>query len=69
MSFMFYVQLLYGETPCNPLVQVQDLEAFGKLGKKHDVITVVDSTLASPYLQKPLQYGIDIVIHSGYQTV
>lgn len=58
-------KVLYGETPCNPLVQVQDLEAFGKLGKKHDVITIVDSTLASPYLQKPLQYGIDVVVHSG----
>jgi cystathionine beta-lyase len=44
---------------------LMDLEALGKLGKERNVMTAVDSTFGSPYNQNPLQYGIDIVIHSG----
>jgi len=60
--------VLYGETPSNPVLSITDLEKFGKLGeslRSKGVITMIDSTFASPYLQKPLQYGIDMVIHSA----
>lgn len=58
------IQLLYGETPCNPSMAILDLEQFGKLGKAHKILTMVDSTFASPYLQPAIQYGIDISMHS-----
>jgi len=57
-------KMLYGETPANPNMSLLDLEEFGKLGKEKNILTVVDSTFASPYNQTPLTYGIDIVIHS-----
>ena len=58
-------QVLFGETPCNPLVSILDLEGFAKLGQSLEgVVTMVDSTFATPYLQKPLSYGVDIVIHN-----
>ena len=56
--------MLYGETPANPVMGMLDLEAFGQLGASvPGVMTVVDSTFASPYLQKPIKHGIDIVVH------
>jgi len=58
-------KLLYGETPANPTMSLLDLEALGNIGKKHSIVTAVDSTFASPYNQKPLSLGIDIVIHSA----
>jgi cystathionine beta-lyase/cystathionine gamma-synthase len=58
-------KVLYGETPANPTMSIVDLEALANLGKKHNIITMVDSTFASPYNQNPLKHGIDIVIHSG----
>lgn len=57
-------KLLYGETPCNPSMAILDLEEFGKLGKAHKILTMVDSTFASPYLQPAIKYGIDISMHS-----
>lgn len=62
--------MLYGETPCNPDMAILDLEEFGKLGKSlPNVLTVVDGTFGSPYLQKPLKYGINISIHSWYEII
>jgi len=58
-------KLLYGESPANPAMTLLDLETFGAIGKKHNVLTVVDSTFASPYNQNPLKYGLSIVIHSA----
>ncbi|CAD5123162.1 DgyrCDS11532 [Dimorphilus gyrociliatus] len=58
-------KVLYGETPCNPDMAVLDLKRFGELGKKHQIITIIDSTFASPTITKPLNYGIDIVVHSA----
>jgi cystathionine beta-lyase/cystathionine gamma-synthase len=46
-------------------VSLLDLEEFGKLGKKYKILTAVDSTFASPYNQKPINYGIDLVLHSA----
>eukprot|EP01112_Ceratiomyxa_fruticulosa_P019618 TRINITY_DN6463_c0_g1_i3.p1 TRINITY_DN6463_c0_g1~~TRINITY_DN6463_c0_g1_i3.p1 ORF type:complete len:408 (-),score=68.77 TRINITY_DN6463_c0_g1_i3:40-1263(-) len=58
-------KILYGETPSNPLLRLLDLPNFGQLGKEKKVITVVDSTMAGPYLSTPILHGIDIVIHSA----
>ena len=59
-------QVLYGETPGNPLLSILDLEEFGCLGQKMGIMTIVDSTLASPYCQKPVKLGVDVNIHSAY---
>lgn len=53
------------ETPANPLLTVTDLAAVAKLAKKHGILSVADNTFMTPYLQRPLEYGIDIVVHSA----
>ena len=58
-------KLIYAETPTNPGVDVLDLEALGKIAKKHKLILVIDNCFASPYLQQPIKFGTDLVIHSG----
>ena len=57
-------KVLYIETPSNPTMQLTDLKAAVKLAKEHGIIVVVDNTFSSPYLQKPLDLGADIVFHS-----
>ena len=57
-------KLIYVETPSNPTIKLTDLEACGKLAKKIAALYVVDNTFSSPLLQKPLQYGADVVVHS-----
>ncbi|WP_373518519.1 PLP-dependent aspartate aminotransferase family protein [Pricia sp.] len=58
-------KVLYAETPTNPGVDVLDMEVLADIAKKHGLIFIVDNCFASPYLQKPLQFGADLVIHSG----
>src|SRR5262245_766214 len=58
-------KLIYAETPANPLMGLTDLRAVAALGKTHGITTVVDNTFATPINQRPLQYGIDVVIHSA----
>lgn len=58
-------KLIWTETPTNPLMTITDIKAVAALGKKHNLITVVDNTFASPYLQNPLNFGADIVLHSA----
>ncbi|WP_371735186.1 trans-sulfuration enzyme family protein [Zobellia sp. B3R18] len=58
-------KIIYAETPTNPGVDVLDLEALGKIAKKHKLILVIDNCFASPYLQQPIKFGADLVIHSG----
>ena len=58
-------KLIYAETPTNPGVDVLDLEALGKIAKEHNLILVIDNCFASPYLQQPIKFGADLVIHSG----
>jgi len=58
-------KLIYAESPTNPGVDILDLEALGKIAKKHELILVIDNCFASPYLQQPIQFGADLVIHSG----
>lgn len=56
---------LFLETPSNPLLKITDLKGAIKIAKENNLITVVDNTFMSPYLQKPLELGADIVWHSG----
>ncbi len=57
-------KLLWVETPTNPTMQIIDIEAVVKIAREHKVISAVDNTFASPYLQNPLALGADIVMHS-----
>lgn len=57
-------RMIWMETPTNPLMRVVDIEALCKLAKEHAVLTVVDNTFATPYLQQPIALGADIVMHS-----
>lgn len=56
---------IYAETPSNPLMQVSDIAALSALAKKHNLLLIVDNTFLTPYYQRPLALGADIVIHSG----
>ncbi|UOQ44495.1 methionine biosynthesis PLP-dependent protein [Halobacillus salinarum] len=56
---------IYVETPTNPLMHVADIPSISKISKKHNLLLIVDNTLFTPYIQKPLQEGADIVIHSA----
>jgi len=57
-------KLLYLETPANPTIKLTDIEAASKLAHQHGIIVCVDNTFSSPYLQKPLDLGADISLHS-----
>ena len=56
---------IYAESPTNPGVDIIDLEAIGKLAKKHNILLIIDNCFATPYLQKPISFGADLVIHSA----
>ena len=58
-------KIIYAETPTNPGVDVLDLEELGKIAKRNSLILVIDNCFASPYLQQPIKFGADLVIHSG----
>lgn len=58
-------RLLISESPTNPHLSVVDLDRFAELGRKHKVVTLIDATLATPFNQRPLEYGIDFVLHSA----
>ncbi len=57
-------KMIWLETPTNPLLRVTDLEAVARIGKAHGIPTAVDPTFATPALLRPLEFGIDIVVHS-----
>jgi methionine-gamma-lyase len=57
-------KLLYLETPANPTVGITDLKAACDIAKEHNLIVCVDNTFCSPYLQRPIEFGADIVLHS-----
>ena len=57
-------RLIWIETPSNPLLQLTDIRALAALAKKHGIVLAVDNTFASPYFQRPLDLGADIVVHS-----
>ena len=58
-------KILYAETPTNPAVDILDLERLGAIAKKHGLLLVIDNCFATPYLQNPIQFGADLVIHSA----
>ena len=62
-------KMLWVETPTNPLLKLVDLAALADTAKKHSLITVADNTFATPYLQRPLELGFDIVIHSATKYI
>jgi len=57
-------KMLWIETPTNPLLKITDLAAVGEIAKAHNLLYVVDSTFATPVFLKPLEYGVDVVLHS-----
>lgn len=60
---------LYLETPSNPLLKITDLSGAIKIAKKNDIIVIVDNSFLSPYFQKPLDLGADIVVHSATKFI
>lgn len=59
------IKAVYIETPTNPLMDITDIKAVSDLAKKYNALTIVDNTFMSPYFQKPLDFGADIVLHSA----
>lgn len=58
-------RMIFTEVPTNPLLYVPDVERLGRLGRANDILTFVDSTFATPLNLRPLEWGIDLVVHSG----
>ena len=58
-------KFIYLETPTNPAIELIDLELVAAVAKKHNVLLIVDNCFATPYLQQPIKYGADLVIHSA----
>ncbi|MEL7268773.1 MAG: PLP-dependent aspartate aminotransferase family protein [Bacteroidota bacterium] len=58
-------KILYLETPSNPLLTITDLKGVSELAKGHGIMTMIDNTFASPINQKPIDFGIDMVLHSA----
>ncbi len=58
-------KVIYIETPSNPLLTITDLKAISDLASKYDLISIIDNTFASPVNQNPIDFGIDVVIHSA----
>lgn len=58
-------KMIWAETPTNPLMKLADIAAIAQITKKHNILFAVDNTFATPYLQKPLDLGADIVMHSA----
>lgn len=59
------VKAILVETPANPLLTITDLEGIAKIAIKHGILSIVDNTFMTPYLQRPIEQGIDIVVHSA----
>ena len=62
-------KILYAESPTNPAVDILDLEFLGKIAKKHNLILIIDNCFATPYIQNPIQFGADLVIHSATKLI
>ncbi len=58
-------RMIWVETPTNPMLRIVDLSAVAAVAKEHGLISVCDNTFASPYIQRPLDHGIDVVVHSA----
>ena len=62
-------KIIYIETPTNPAVDILDLEVIGNIAKKHNLIFIVDNCFATPYIQQPIKFGADLVIHSATKLI
>ncbi len=62
-------KFIYCETPTNPGVDVLDLEYLSAIAKKHNLLLIVDNCFATPYLQNPIKFGADLVIHSATKLI
>ncbi|HZS06925.1 MAG TPA: aminotransferase class I/II-fold pyridoxal phosphate-dependent enzyme [Blastocatellia bacterium] len=62
-------KIIYTETPVNPLMQITDLRAIADLGRKHAIVTMCDNTFATPINQRPIELGIDVVLHSATKYI
>ena len=58
-------RMIWVETPTNPMLKIVDIAAVAEVARQHDILLVVDNTFASPMLQRPLELGADIVVHSA----
>ena len=59
-----HTKMIWIETPTNPMMNIIDIKAVSNLAKKHNILSAVDNTFSSPYLQNPLDLGADVVVHS-----
>lgn len=59
------VKAIFIESPANPILTITDIKAVAEIAKKHGVLTIVDNTFMTPYLQRPIPLGVDIVVHSA----
>lgn len=62
-------RVLYTETPANPTMEMTDLAAWAKLGREAGAVTIIDNTFATPYLQRPITLGVDVVVHSATKYI
>ncbi|HEY6070728.1 MAG TPA: aminotransferase class I/II-fold pyridoxal phosphate-dependent enzyme, partial [Chthoniobacterales bacterium] len=58
-------RMVWIETPSNPLLKIIDLEAIAKIAREHKILSVSDNTFATPWIQRPIEFGFDLVVHSA----
>ncbi|WP_337019064.1 bifunctional cystathionine gamma-lyase/homocysteine desulfhydrase [Oceanobacillus massiliensis] len=64
-----HTKAIYVETPTNPLLKITDIQKMSEIAKKHGLLLIVDNTFATPYWQRPLELGADIVLHSATKYI
>ncbi len=62
-------KILFAESPTNPGVDILDLKLLGEIARKHDLILIIDNCFATPYIQNPIKFGADLVIHSATKLI
>jgi cystathionine beta-lyase/cystathionine gamma-synthase len=62
-------RMIWVETPTNPMLKLADLDAIAAIARKHGVLAAADNTFASPYLQRPIEHGFDLVMHSATKYI
>ncbi len=62
-------KILFAESPTNPGLDILDLEKLGAIAKKHNLILIIDNCFATPYLQNPIKFGADLVVHSATKLI
>jgi O-succinylhomoserine sulfhydrylase len=68
-SIMPNTRMMFAETPANPGLEIADLKFLGKLTTKHNLYLIIDNSFATPYLQNPLKFGADLVVHSATKYI